>query len=86
MAAGYKTGGRKAGTPNKSTERVREAIAQFADGNVHRLEGWLDQIAEDDPKGAAMLFVKLLEYHVPKMSSVEHDIGEQTMSRLIINE
>lgn len=71
MATGYKTGGRKKGTPNKSTQDVREAIAVFAKGNVSRLQGWLDEIAEEDPGKAADLFLKLLEYHVPKLSRAE---------------
>ncbi len=71
MAVGYKTGGRKKGTPNKATQDVREAIAVFAEGNVSRLQEWLDRIAEDDPVKAADLYVKLLEYHVPKLSRAE---------------
>lgn len=46
MAKGKKYGGRKAGTPNRATQNAREAIARFVDGNAHRLQGWLDQIAE----------------------------------------
>lgn len=71
MAKGQKTGGRKAGTPNKSTSRVREAIAIFAESNVENLQGWLDEIATKDPAKAADLFVRLLEYHVPKLARTE---------------
>ena len=46
MADGYKTGGRKPGTPNKATSDARQAIASFVDGNAHRLTEWLDQVAE----------------------------------------
>ena len=46
MADGYKTGGRKPGTPNKATADARQAIASFVDGNAHRLTEWLDQVAE----------------------------------------
>ena len=37
--------GRPAGSPNKATANAREAIAQFVDGNAHRLAEWLDQVA-----------------------------------------
>lgn len=37
--------GRPPGVPNKTTAKAREAIAMFVDGNVHRLTGWLDQVA-----------------------------------------
>ena len=72
MAAGRKTGGRKVGTPNKATQRVRDAIAVFAEGNVDRLQVWLDQVAEKNPAKAADIYMRMLEYHTPKMRSVEH--------------
>ena len=46
MAEGRKTGGRVAGTPNKATADARKAIAQFVDGNAHRLTEWLDAVAQ----------------------------------------
>jgi hypothetical protein len=52
MAQGKKTGGRGKGTPNKATADARAAIALFVDGNAHRLQGWLDSIADglrDEP-------------------------------------
>ena len=60
MAEGKKTGGRQAGTPNKATSAAREAIAQFVDGNAHRLTEWLDRVAdgvkveEEDPETGAV--------------------------------
>jgi hypothetical protein len=71
MAKGHKTGGRTAGTPNKASAQAREAIALFVDGNAHRLQEWLDQIAVDDPKRAFELFQSVIEYHVPKLGRTE---------------
>jgi len=68
VTTGYKTGGRQKGTPNKSTQAVRDAIAIFAQDNVGRLQEWLERIAQDDPAKASDVFIKLLEYHVPKLS------------------
>lgn len=82
MAAGHKTGGRQKGTPNKSTVKVREAIAVFAEGNVGRLQEWLDEIAIDDPSKAADLYVKLLEYHVPKLSRSHTDLTVEGVKNL----
>lgn len=58
---------------------AREAIASFVDGNAHRLEGWLDQIANGDPENkvapnpgkAFELFQSVVEYHVPKLARTE---------------
>lgn len=47
--------GRPAGVPNKATRAAREAIAAFVDGNAHRLQKWLDEVADGrqavGPKG-----------------------------------
>lgn len=66
-----KVGGRKAGTPNKLTADVRAAIARLAEGNIERCQSWLDRIAKKDPRGALDLFLRMLEYHVPKQGRVE---------------
>lgn len=62
---------RPKGSLNKSTGLAREAIARFVDGNAGRLAGWLDQIAEDDPKAAFQCFMDVVEYHVPKLARTE---------------
>lgn len=69
-----KTGGRIKGTPNKSTAMAKEAIANFVEGNVDRLVGWLDQIAEDDPKEAFRCFMSVVEYHIPKLQRTESQV------------
>lgn len=37
--------GRGQGTPNKATTAAKEAIGLFVEGNIHRLQEWLDMIA-----------------------------------------
>lgn len=74
-----KTGGRARGTPNVVTRDVRQAIAVFAEGNIHRLQEWLDAVAETDPAKAADLFVRLLEYHIPKLARSEVDVRAKTV-------
>lgn len=72
MAKGKKTGGRKPGTPNKATQNAREAFALLVEGNVGRVQGWLDEIAQTDgPKAALQCFLDLTEYHVPKLARTE---------------
>lgn len=47
MAKGKKYGGgSRKGKPNKATADARAAIAMFVDRNAHRLQGWLDAIAD----------------------------------------
>src|SRR6185437_5592859 len=64
--------GRPKGLPNKATQNAREAIAQFVDGNAHRLVEWLDRIALDSPKDAFNCFQSVVEYHIPKLARTEH--------------
>ena len=66
MAEGVKTGGRQKGTPNKSTGEVREAIAAFASANVDQMGDWLNAI--DDPGKKLDLFLRAIEYHIPKLA------------------
>ena len=66
-----KTGGRKAGVGNKITVEVREAIALIAQRNVGNFEQWLGAVAVDDPGKAADLFLKAIEYHIPKLARSE---------------
>lgn len=86
MAKGRKTGGRKAGMPNKATANAREAIARLVDGNVERLQGWLDEIAhKEGARSAWGCFMDVVEYHIPKLARVEtkHE-GEVTLAQRLI--
>lgn len=87
MPKGAKYGGRTAGTPNRATTNAREAIALFVEGNIGRLQDWLDQIAEDDgPKAAFQCVLDLLEYHIPKLARTEltGKEGEELVARFVV--
>lgn len=73
MAKGGKqpNAGRPAGTPNKATTNAREAIASFVEGNVDRLNGWLDRIGDENPKAAFDCLMSVVEYHIPKLARTE---------------
>lgn len=74
-----KYGGRQPGTPNKATTRTREAIAAIAEGMSEQFKEWVIQTAmgdpenglKPDPKGAADLYLKAIEYHIPKLARSE---------------
>ena len=63
--------GRPKGIPNKATADARKAIAEFVEGNAHRLTGWLDRVAVDKPEKAFELFQSVVEYHIPKLARTE---------------
>ncbi len=65
--------GRPAGSLNKSTTVVRNAIATLLEKNVPYMDRWLQRVAEGDevlglkpdPAKALDLMQKLSEYHIP---------------------
>jgi hypothetical protein len=71
MAKGIKTGGRKAGVGNKTTVDVRNAIALIAQDNAGNFARWLNEVASEDPAKAADLYLKAIEYHIPKLARSE---------------
>ena len=72
MAKGIKTGGgSRQGVPNRATADVRQAIALIAQRNVGNFETWLGEVALEDPGKAADLYLKAIEYHIPKLARSE---------------
>lgn len=76
-----KTGGRKAGTPNKVTKSVREslrdAIVGYLNGSNEKgysLEN--DLYAIDEPAGRLAMVAKFLPYAAPKLQSVSFNSDE----------
>jgi predicted metal-dependent phosphoesterase TrpH len=69
--------GRQKGRPNNATRNAREAIARLIEGNIDRLQGWLDEIAIKQGALAALrCLLDLLEYHVPKLTRAELTVGK----------
>jgi hypothetical protein len=75
--------GRRKGVPNKITRDVRAAVAELAQNNMHKLQGWLDRVAKKDPAKAADLFVRLLEYHIPKLARAEMAVTREPAKKHI---
>lgn len=74
--------GRPKGVPNKSTQIVREAIANLLERNAPNMDRWLNEVASEDPYKALDLINKLSEYHIPKLARTEvtgMDGGPQEM-------
>jgi hypothetical protein len=80
--------GRPKGSPNRSTALAREAIAKFVDGNSHKLQEWLDEIATNEklgPKVAFDCFMQVAEYHVPKLARTEHTGSDDKPIRYVVS-
>lgn len=63
--------GRPKGALNRSTEQAKLTIARVANQGLNNISEDLAKIREKDPIEAAKLYLRLLEYIVPKQKSVE---------------
>lgn len=63
--------GRKKGEINKATRDVRLIIAKVAEKNAAKIEGWLTRIGRKNPAKAMDLYLRMLEYHIPKLTRAE---------------
>lgn len=68
-----KTGGRKQGTPNKTTKTAREWITSLIDKNRVQIEKDLKSL---EPKDRLMILEKLMKFSIPVMSSSKISIDE----------
>jgi len=72
---GHKKGkGRPKGSPNKTTQEVRDAYQLFAEDNIDKFQVWIDKVAKDNPAKAMELVLSLSEYFIPKLQRTETDI------------
>lgn len=72
MATGKKTGGRKAGTPNKVSGAVRKAISSAIDG-YYNSDQFITDLAALKPVERVQAMEKLAQYAVPKLQSTTLD-------------
>jgi hypothetical protein len=66
MAKGQKTGGRTKGTPNKTTQSAKEAIAIAAEqlGGAERLVAWAQEEPQNERVFWGTIYPKLLPLQV----------------------
>ena len=63
-----KTGGRKKGTPNKTTSSIRNRIQKLVDSEY---EAVLSDLKELSPKDRVNAFISMLEFVLPKLNRSE---------------
>jgi hypothetical protein len=55
---------------------MKAAFGYLIEGNLDRMTEWLDQIAEQDPKAAMDIIIRLSERFVPKLSQQQLTNGD----------
>lgn len=68
---GNKLGGRKPGSLNRSTEEMKLTIARAVNNTLSTIQSDLNEIKKRNPEKAMELALKLMEYTMPKMRSVD---------------
>ena len=79
--------GRPKGAEGKDTKRLREAIAAITNGSVEDLQSCFAEIREENPVKFIEIYLRLLEYTMPKLRSIDTNIelGDNTIQKVTIN-
>lgn len=77
MAKGKKTGGRQAGTPNKTSAAVRGAIAKMLD-DYFNSDTFVEDISTLEPKDRVAAMEKFAAYVAPKLQATTLDMAVES--------
>lgn len=72
---GKKFGGRKKGTPNKVTDKVRSQFEKLLSKNLNTLQ---DDIEALEPKDRIKVMLELAKFVVPQIKAFEVDFNDTT--------
>lgn len=70
---GNKTGGRKKGTPNRTSKEIREALGHLFNNNLERFEQELDKL---EGMAYVKVMLQLVHYVAPKIKAIEHKVAD----------
>lgn len=81
--AGNKLGkGRPKGKMNRSTEQAKLTLARLANKGLNNITEDIEKIRKDNPVKAAELYIKLLEYVIPKLKSVDMKVEGEINNKI----
>jgi hypothetical protein len=78
------TGGRKPGSLNKTTDKIKSTIAKLVEDNLQTFNEKMEEISEGNPSEYAKLYLKLLEYYLPKSTNTTIDYSDNVISKINI--
>lgn len=74
-----KLGGRKAGTPNKSTAELREWVQKLVQSNMAQVKRDLKEL---EPKERLDVIERLMRYVLPRQQAIMAEVDGMTMPEL----
>lgn len=75
FAPGNPGGGRPKGAVNKENQVIKQAINAIIEGGLEDFQSVLAEMRETNPVKFAENYMKLMEYTVPKLRSVDSNIS-----------
>lgn len=79
---GKKFGGRKKGTPNKTTEEIRERFQLLISDNLEKLKEDLDAL---DPDKRLKYVIELSKFVIPTLKATELSSSDENFRPIMIN-
>ena len=67
--------GRPPGKLNRTTEMAKLTLARLADKGLNNITEDLEEIRKKDPAEAAKIYLKLLEFVVPKLKAIDMQVS-----------
>jgi hypothetical protein len=74
--------GRPKGKLNRSTEMAKLTLARVADKGLNNINEDLEKIREKDPAQAAQIYLKLLEFVVPRLKAVDMRVDAEVTHKV----
>lgn len=77
-----KTGGKKKGTPNKTTQTAKELVLLAIDSQTQQFDNVMTRLQVEDPKEWARLMVRMFDFVLPRQLDLKSD-GEKLLPPVI---
>jgi hypothetical protein len=74
--------GRPVGKLNASTEAAKLTLARLANKGLDNITQDIDKIRKENPVKAAEIYLKLLEYVVPKLRAVDMKVDAEVNAKV----
>ena len=74
--------GRPKGAINRSTEQAKLTLARLANKGLDNISADIDEIRKENPIKAAEIYLKILEYVVPKLRSVDMKVDAEVNAKV----
>ena len=74
--------GRPKGRTNRSTEMAKLTLARLADKGLNNINEDIEEIRKNNPAEAAKLYIKLLEFVVPKLKAIDMTVDAEVNTKI----